>query len=85
MTSYRYLVTYDADKISFPEDLIKKLHEFGEVVHISGSVFGIESTVEWNVKSIFNELKSYINHPEDNLFIARLNSNIPRFAHFPHI
>lgn len=85
LTNFRYLVTYDADKISFPNELRKKLDDFGKVVHISGSVFGIKSTIEWKVEEIFNGLKSYINHPEDNLFIARLSSNIPSFAHFPRI
>lgn len=82
LTSYRYLVTYDADKASVPEELRENLSKYGRVVYISGSVYGIYSKNKQNVRTMFNELKSYINEPEDNLFIAHLSSNIPSFDHF---
>lgn len=79
MTSYRYLVTYDADEVSSPEELRKKLSLFGKVTYISRSVYGICSDTEWNVEFMFSELKRYIHQPAKNLFIAYLSSYFPHF------
>ena len=77
---YCYLITYDANKGSFPEELKEKLKRFGEVKFISGSVYVLISQKELNVELLFKKLSCYIDestYDPEKLFVARLGRRFP--------
>lgn len=85
MISYRYLVTYDADEDSAPEELREKLSEYGKVKYISRSVYMLISKEELNVQDLFDDLSYYINESTidpEKLFVAHVGRTHPLLDSF---
>lgn len=82
---FKYIITFDADEYSYPEELKEKLLEYGDVKYISRSVYSLETEEELSTVYLFKALKSYINDPRENLFVGHLTSTYPMLDTFDHI
>ncbi len=85
MTSYRYLVTYNANEDSAPEQLREKLSKYGEVKYISRSVYVLISQKEVDVKVLFKKLSCYIDESTidpEKLFVAHVGRTHPLLDFF---